>query len=63
MEEFVEERIYNHGDKCTLDVVIYRATCTGAAIQYITPDKNSIGTFWLIDDDDEAQGVVNGLNP
>ena len=63
METYNAEEIYKHGDKCILDGVVYRATCSGRAMQYITPDENSIGTFWLIDDDDEAQGVVNGLNP
>tara|TARA_B100000029_G_scaffold1517_1_gene1896 strand:+ start:1434 stop:1628 length:195 start_codon:yes stop_codon:yes gene_type:complete len=64
MENYNAEEIYKHGDKCIFNGVVYRATCSGAAMQYIAPDKNSIGTFWLVDDDDdEAQGVVNGLNP
>ena len=63
MKTYNAEEIYKHGDKCILDGVVYRAACGGRAMQYIAPDENSIGTFWLIDDDDEAQGVVDGLNP
>tara|TARA_Y100000768_G_C23871269_1_gene630579 strand:- start:130 stop:321 length:192 start_codon:yes stop_codon:yes gene_type:complete len=63
MKTYNAEEIYKHGDKCMLDGVVYRATCSGNAIQYIAPDENSIGTFWIVDEDEETQGVVHGLNP
>ena len=47
-------------ETCLYEGIVYRATC---AMIDIAPIEDSVGTFWLIDEENEAQGVVRGLNP
>ena len=62
MENYNAEEIYKHGDKCIFNGVVYRATCSGAAMQYIAPDKNSIGTFWIVEDEPAIKPYVAPSN-
>ena len=60
MDIYNAEKTYKHGETCLYEGIVYRATC---AMIDIAPIEDSIGTFWLVDEENGAQGVVHGLNP
>ena len=58
-----DEKTYKHGEFCEHNGVTYRASCGGSSVVGIAPDDNSIGVFWIVDEDTTDSGVVRGLNP
>ena len=63
MDIYDAEKTYKHGETCSYEGKVYSASCSGKAMTGIAPIDDSIGSFWIIDEENEAQGVVHGLNP
>jgi len=63
MDIYNAEKTYKQGETCLHEGIVYRASCGNAAMIGIAPIDDSIGSFWIIDEENEAQGVVHGLNP
>lgn len=63
MDIYNAEKTYKQGETCLYEGIVYRASCGNAAMIGIAPIDDSIGSFWIIDEENEAQGVVHGLNP
>ena len=63
MDIYDTEKTYKQGETCLYEGIVYRASCGNAAMVGIAPIDDSIGSFWIIDEENEAQSVVHGLNP
>jgi len=51
-DHYNDSKTYKHGELCkrfsSEDIMtVYRASCTGLAMQGIPPDKDNIGHFWI----------------
>lgn len=51
MDIYNAEKTYKQDETCLYEGIIYRASCGGAAIIGIPPTEDSIGTFWIVEED------------
>ena len=66
MDIYNAEKTYKQDETCLYEGIVYRASCGGAAIIGIPPIEDSIGTFWIAEEDtisSEQVEIVNASAP
>ena len=58
---YKDNKTYNHGDTCTDENgVRYIASCTMLAMQGISPNKYTIGNFWIEEEKESSPEYIDG---
>ena len=63
MDIYNAEKTYKQGETCLYEGIVYRASCGNAAMIGIAPIEDSIGSFWIEDEDDIADAIPCDVEP